>query len=111
MQSKKFQRRIEDFVCEKCGAQVTGNGYTDHCHICLWGRHVDMNPGDRAAGCGGMMEPVRVEKKGEKYILHYKCKECGHKFRVKAAPEDNFESVISLVKCTNRNFKTKQGRC
>jgi len=97
MQSKKFQRRIEDFICEKCGAEVKGNGYTDHCPVCLWGRHVDVNPGDRAADCGGMMEPVRVEKKGEKYLLYYICKECRHQFRVKSAPEDNLEQIIKLI--------------
>jgi rubrerythrin len=97
MQSKKFQRRIEDFVCEKCGAEVKGNGYTDHCPICLWGRHVDVNPGDRAAACGGMMEPVRAEVKSEKYLLYYICKKCGHNFRLKSMPGDNLDAIIKLI--------------
>ncbi|OGI27194.1 MAG: hypothetical protein A2359_01545 [Candidatus Moranbacteria bacterium RIFOXYB1_FULL_43_19] len=97
MQSKKFQRQIEGFVCKKCGAKVRGNGYTDHCPVCLWGLHVDVNPGDRAAGCRGMMEPVRAEVKSGKYLLYYICKECGHKFRVKSAPEDNLYAVTKLI--------------
>ena len=96
--TKKFQRLVEDFVCEKCGAQVKGNGYTDHCPRCLWGRHVDVNPGDRAAKCGGMMEPVYVYKKEDKYVIKYICKECEHKFQVKSAPGDNFEMLIKLIK-------------
>jgi len=97
MQSKKFQRRIEDFICENCGTKVKGNGYTDHCPICLWGKHVDVNPGDRAAKCAGMMEPVRAEAKSGKYLLYYICKECGYKFRVKSLLEDDFEVIMKLI--------------
>ncbi|MBU3901416.1 RNHCP domain-containing protein, partial [Patescibacteria group bacterium] len=49
MQSKKFQRKIEDFVCGHCGPKIKGTGYTDHCPKCLWSQHVDVNPGDRQA--------------------------------------------------------------
>ena len=28
--SKLFQKRKEDFICEKCGKEVVGNGYTNH---------------------------------------------------------------------------------
>ncbi|MGC8981457.1 MAG: RNHCP domain-containing protein [Minisyncoccia bacterium] len=58
---KKFQRRIEDFRCERCGTFVKGTGYIDHCPNCLWSKHVDINPGDRKANCGGMMKPKGVE--------------------------------------------------
>ena len=97
MQKKRFQKRIEDFVCEKCGAFVKGTGYTDHCPECLWSKHVDVNPGDREAECGGLMEPIGVEVKGGEYIIHYQCQRCGYRFRVKAAPEDNFEKILKLV--------------
>lgn len=96
IQSKKFQRRIENFICEKCGTEVQGNGYTDHCPACLWGKHVDVNPGDRAASCGGMMKPIRAEVKSGKYLLYYICKKCGHKFKVKSAKDDNFEVLIKI---------------
>lgn len=108
-EQRKFQRRIEDFVCEKCGAEVKGNGYTDHCPVCLWGRHVDVNPGDRAAGCGGMMEPVRAEVKSGKYLLCYICNECGHKFRVKSAPKDNFEALIKIKINQIPNSRPRRG--
>jgi Zn finger protein HypA/HybF involved in hydrogenase expression len=48
-----FKRTIEDFTCEHCGEQVTGNGFTNHCPQCLWSKHVDIDPGDRLALCGG----------------------------------------------------------
>jgi len=95
--SRKFQRKIEDFVCENCGEKVKGNGYTDHCPKCLWSKHVDINPGDREADCKGLMEPVGAEIKNQEYIIHYKCIKCGHKHKVKSALEDNFEEILKLV--------------
>jgi len=94
--SKKFQRNIEDFVCEKCATKVEGNGYTNHCPKCLWSKHVDINPGDRGAHCGGLMEPVSVEQKdGEWRILH-KCEKCGHEKINKISKEDDFDKVTTV---------------
>jgi len=51
---KKFQKKKEDFKCEKCGREVIGTGYTNHCPDCLWSKHVDVNPGDRQSKCLGL---------------------------------------------------------
>ena len=59
--SKNFQKKVEDFVCEHCQTKNQEDGYTNHCPNCLWSRHVDINPGDRAEKCGGMMEPIDFE--------------------------------------------------
>jgi len=93
---KKFQKRVENFVCEKCGHSIEGTGYTDHCPDCLWSRHVDVNPGDRKSKCKGMMEPVGIEIRGGENIIYYRCTECGYEHRVKAAPDDNFDKLIEL---------------
>jgi len=98
MQTRKFQRQIEDFVCEQCGQKVKGSGYTDHCPHCLWSKHVDINPGDRQSSCGGAMAPLGVEVKGDQYIIQYQCQQCGFKHQVKAAPDDNFEAIMGLTK-------------
>jgi hypothetical protein len=98
MKEKKFQRRVEDFVCDNCGEEVFGNGYTDHCPFCLWSKHVDLNPGDRASDCKGDLEPVGVEVKSEKYIIHYVCQKCGFKHRVKSAKNDNEEEIQKLLR-------------
>lgn len=98
LQLKKFQKRVEDFVCQKCGAQVRGAGYTDHCPHCLWAKHVDLNPGDRAADCGGMMEPIAVGQKKDDWLIQYQCEKCGHRFRVKSAPNDDFDKLLEIVK-------------
>lgn len=96
MASKKFQRKIEDFVCDHCGAKVKGTGYTDHCPKCLWSRHVDINPGDRQAKCYGLMEPIDIEIKSGDKIIYYQCQKCGFKHRIKAAAGDNNETIINL---------------
>lgn len=94
---KKFQRRKEDFSCEKCGVLVEGNGYTNHCPECLWGKHVDINPGDRKSSCRGLMKPIALEKKGEKYSISHRCVVCGFERKNKVSERDNFESMLSIV--------------
>src|SRR3954452_24116834 len=65
----RFTRTREDFTCGNCGAAVRGNGYTNHCPRCLWSRHVDVDPGDRAADCGALMRPVGVLFEGDQHVL------------------------------------------
>jgi hypothetical protein len=97
---KKFQRKIEDFVCENCKAEVKGDGYTNHCPACLWGKHMDVNPGDRMSKCGGIMKPISVYiKNGQNIILH-KCQMCGLEKNNKSAKNDNFEKMIEISKKT-----------
>jgi hypothetical protein len=95
--SRKFQRRIEDFICEHCGYSVQGSGYTNHCPQCLWSKHVDVNPGDRAEPCQGLMEPVGVEVKKGKYRILHRCTRCGTEGWNKAAKEDDFEVILQLA--------------
>ncbi|PIP86919.1 hypothetical protein COW81_03045 [Candidatus Campbellbacteria bacterium CG22_combo_CG10-13_8_21_14_all_36_13] len=96
METKKFTRNIENFVCENCGIGVDGDGFTNHCPKCLWSKHVDINPGDRGAICLGMMKPISVITKGTEYILVHKCIKCGHEKKNKTTPEDNFEILLTL---------------
>jgi rubredoxin len=95
--TRKFQKRKEDFVCEKCGVEVAGSGYTNHCPECLCGKHVDINPGDRASECKGMMAPVSVETKGDMYILLHRCEKCGFERKNKVGEKDNFEQVLEIT--------------
>jgi len=97
VETPKFTRVIESFTCEHCGAVNEGNGYTNHCSVCLWSKHVDINPGDRAATCGGIMKPTAVENENGDYILTHTCEQCGHKKRNKVSPNDNFDTVVNLA--------------
>ncbi|OHA18015.1 MAG: hypothetical protein A2836_01830 [Candidatus Taylorbacteria bacterium RIFCSPHIGHO2_01_FULL_45_63] len=100
MNVKKFQKKKEDFVCEHCGAEVFGNGYTNHCPKCLWSKHVDINPGDRKNPCGGAMQPVSVFTREGKYMLVHRCLKCKEERTIRTIPEDNFEQIIALSQVT-----------
>lgn len=96
-ESMSFTRTKEDFVCEQCGACVTGDGYTNHCPQCLWSRHVDLSPGDRASPCGGAMEPVGLQvPSGGAWRIVHKCLRCGFIRAQNAAREDNHTRLIEL---------------
>jgi hypothetical protein len=103
---KLFQKKVEDFVCEKCGAAVKGSGYTNHCPHCLWSKHVDVNPGDRAAVCCGMMEPVNVEFNNDRrdWIMTHRCLVCKHEKRNKVDKNDNQAEIQKLALRVAENF-------
>ena len=102
---RQFQRKKEDFICEHCGTEVHGNGYTNHCPNCLYSKHVDINPGDRAETCGGLMEPIDLELKDGKYIIVHRCQKCGFIRRNKISEDDNFETVLTLAKNKTKALK------
>ena len=96
----------QGFVCERCGSEVgslRSGGYRNHCPYCLWTKHVDDIPGDRMAGCDGLMEPIGIDYKRSKgYIVIHRCKSCGTVKRNKLAlndPEqpDDFDLVLELM--------------
>ncbi|MBQ3785076.1 MAG: RNHCP domain-containing protein [Alphaproteobacteria bacterium] len=93
---KKFIKQIEDFTCAHCGAEVLGNGYTNHCPKCLWSQHVDNNPCDTQSNCGGMMRPISVEQKGGEFIITHKCEKCGKVIKQKTSANDDMDTIISI---------------
>ena len=105
MESKRFSKNDDGFICAHCGREVKPLGYTsrNHCPFCLWSLHVDVNPGDRANTCGGPLEPVSAlpdAKRG--YIIIHRCQKCGELRRNKAAHEakvqpDNLSLLIKLT--------------
>lgn len=92
--SQSFQKKAEDFICEHCGRAVEGSGYTNHCPKCLWSKHVDKFPGDRAETCGGMMEPIKIEMEKGEFVLSNKCVECGYIKRNKTAQDDDLDVIL-----------------
>lgn len=75
-----------------------GNGYTNHCPRCLYSLHVDINPGDRLAKCGGLMEPIKIESVGKEFIITHKCVKCGYEKRNKSSFDDNLDAVLGEKK-------------
>ena len=104
METKRFTKNDEGFVCRNCGRQVLPLGVTsrNHCPFCLYSLHVDNLPGDRLNPCGGLMEPISVETNPKKgYVIVHKCKKCGEIKRNKAVPDakiqpDDIDLIIAL---------------
>lgn len=94
---KKFKRTIEDFKCEHCGESVKGDGYTNHCPLCLWSKHVDVNPGDRANKCDGMMKPEKAFYEKECWFVVQKCEKCDQMKKIKLRNEDSLKVIEEII--------------
>ena len=88
----------EEFICENCGKKVPKLGYScrNHCPYCLYSKHVDIDPGDRAQSCHGLLEPIGIEKNKKGYIIIFKCKKCGEIRKNKIAEDDDMDKIIEL---------------
>lgn len=92
----------ESFTCKVCGRLVVPNGagsdHRNHCPYCLTSMHLDIEPGDREADCGGAMEAVAVwvRKNGEWAIIH-RCKICGALSANRIAADDNPLKLMSIA--------------
>lgn len=106
MTTALFTRRTEDFDCDVCHTHVNGNGYTNHCPTCLFSKHVDINPGDRASSCCGLMRPIGLDtKNGQQYIIH-QCEKCGFVRRNKVSSQDDFKAIMALSNGTMEFYHT-----
>lgn len=86
---RKFTKFVENFICDKCGTTVDGNGFTNHCPNCLFSKHVDINPGDRRCNCHGLMEPINLIQKNGNFVLIHRCIKCGFNRKNKVSENDN----------------------
>ena len=93
---------VDPFVCKVCGRTVVpggaGSGHRNHCPYCLSSQHLDIEPGDREADCGGVMEPIAVwvRKNGEWAIIH-RCRRCGKLDSNRIAADDNPMKLMSIA--------------
>ena len=79
-------------------AKLSNGSFRNHCPYCLWCKHVDVVPGDRAETCRALMEPVRTERHSQKgWMVVHKCVECGKERRNRIAPDDNLDVLLSLM--------------
>lgn len=92
----------EIFICKSCGREVipegAGSGHRNHCPNCLTSIHLDEEPGDRMADCGGHMDPITVwvKKNGEWAIIH-RCRQCGKISANRIAADDNPMKLMSIA--------------
>ncbi|MBX3110457.1 MAG: RNHCP domain-containing protein [Fimbriimonadaceae bacterium] len=90
------------FDCQNCGTFVSfggaGSAHRNHCPDCLHSKHVDDSPGDRAADCGGTMEPIAVwaRTNGEWALVH-RCRECGALSSNRVLADDSALVLVALA--------------
>lgn len=88
------------YTCGHCGKIVAGGRYNNHCHHCLWSKHLDDKvPGDRTSECQALMEPVGVIQKSGAWRIIHQCLNCKKKTVIDSVPEDNFDLIIELSQC------------
>jgi hypothetical protein len=90
------------FRCVHCHADVPGDApgtqHRNHCPACLWSRHVDDLPGDRAADCGSSMEPIAITVRGAgEWVLIHRCAGCGVLHANRSAADDNPLLLLRLA--------------
>jgi len=90
------------FRCAHCRLDVStsapGTAHRNHCPYCLWSRHVDDDPGDRASDCLASMEPIAitVRKDGE-WVLIHRCNGCGELSSNRVAGDDSPLLLVRLA--------------
>ena len=109
---KRFQKKDEGFTCINCGLEVLPLQTTsrNHCPRCLCSLHVDINPGDRANPCRGILRPIAAEPDSKKgYILIQRCEKCGELRRNRAAADAKVQpdDIRVLITLTSAPHPTK----
>jgi ribosome biogenesis GTPase len=89
-------------TCVHCGQAVPmkamGTAHRNHCPHCLHSVHVDCSPGDRGAGCGGIMEPISVwARDGDEWAIIHRCRGCGVIHSNRAAGDDDEQALVALA--------------
>ncbi len=95
---KRFNMIDEEFVCEHCHKKVSPLEYSarDHCPYCLYSKHVDINPGDRANTCHGLLKPIGIDKYKDTYKIVYECEKCHQMHRNIMANDDNYDIILEI---------------
>ena len=98
----RHRRSSDTFRCKRCRLDVPmhapGTRHRNHCPSCLWSRHLDDAPGDRASGCAGSMEPIAVTVRGDgEWSLVHRCSVCAHVRLNRIAGDDNAFTLMQLA--------------
>jgi len=56
--------------------------------------HVDVHPGDRAATCRALMEPVGLMYERGEFVVVHSCTGCGRMRRNRAAADDDLDALL-----------------
>lgn len=106
MDAGRFVKINDSFTCENCGQHVPLAKRTcrNHCPFCLFSKHVDIFPGDRANECRGLLEPIGYEQHSKKgLMLRFRCRRCREETRNIALLDDplcpdNYDQILLLTR-------------
>jgi hypothetical protein len=95
-------KKEKQFTCRHCGRVVSaaapGTEYRNHCPWCLSSVHLDKLAGDRAADCGGIMEPIAISvRRNKEWVIIHRCNDCGALKENRIAGDDNELALLSLA--------------
>jgi RNHCP domain len=100
--ARRAREGRDSFRCGHCRLdvpiQAAGTAHRNHCPNCLWSRHVDDSPGDRAADCGALMEPIAITVRGGgEWVLVHRCRACDEIHLNRTAGDDNPLMLMRLA--------------
>ncbi len=95
-------RPSSSFRCVHCRFDVStsapGTAHRNHCPNCLWSRHVDDEPGDRASDCQSSMEPIAITVRGDgEWVIIHRCRGCGVLHANRSSGDDNPLLLVRLA--------------
>ena len=98
----RIQAGKKTFSCQVCGKIVStegaGSRHRNHCPFCLSSVHLDNTPGDRSAGCGGIMDPICIwVRKGGDWAVIHRCQKCGALSSNRIAADDDAWRLLLLA--------------
>lgn len=100
-----FKMINESFICENCWKNVEKHpdwSARNHCPYCLYSKHLDDKfPWDRLSNCHGIMIPIWIDhKKNKWWMIKHKCKKCNKEILNKVALDDDF---LEFIQKQNKN--------
>jgi len=110
----KREHHAGGFKCSHCKRWVIINPYMgtanrNHCPLCLWSKHVDIQKGDREATCHGGMRPIGLTfkhegqfKQGELMLVH-ECATCLKISINRIARDDTNEGILQVFASSKSN--------
>ncbi|MEM8873751.1 MAG: RNHCP domain-containing protein [Planctomycetota bacterium] len=102
MKPSRSGRRRDGFQCIHCrqfiSNHASGTQHRNHCPWCLWSRHLDDKPGDRASPCRAPTEPIAITVRpdGEWAIVH-RCTRCRDLKTNRIAGDDSELALLQLA--------------
>ncbi len=103
----KLIRNNQGFTCEHC-MYTTGAAKgpsRNHCPKCLYSKHVDNVPGDRANLCHGLMKPISAQLlKGGRLSITFQCGLCSNTGNNISAQDDTMELMGELLAEHNKGL-------